>query len=61
MDVFGPGGALEQTLPEYEPRPEQAALAAAIERALAAPRPAAGAIDLGGARRSAELVRSWLA
>jgi ATP-dependent DNA helicase DinG len=35
MDVFGPGGALEHALPEYEPRPEQAALAAAIERALA--------------------------
>jgi ATP-dependent DNA helicase DinG len=35
MDVFGPGGALERALPEYEPRPEQAALAAEIERALA--------------------------
>ena len=34
MDVFGPGGALERALPEYEPRPEQAALAAAIERSL---------------------------
>ena len=35
MDVFGPGGALERALPEYEPRPEQAALAAEIERAFA--------------------------
>ena len=34
QDVFGPGGALERALPEYEPRPEQAALAAAVERAL---------------------------
>ncbi|HZT92321.1 MAG TPA: ATP-dependent DNA helicase [Gaiellaceae bacterium] len=33
--VFGPGGALAHALPEYEPRPEQAALAAAVERALA--------------------------
>src|SRR5439155_22564847 len=29
--MFAPGGALERALPEYEPRPEQAALAAAIE------------------------------
>src|SRR4051794_25927017 len=34
-DVFGPGGALARALPEYEPRPEQAALAGAVERALA--------------------------
>ncbi|HVU77064.1 MAG TPA: ATP-dependent DNA helicase [Gaiellaceae bacterium] len=34
QDVFGPGGALQRALPEYEPRPEQAALAAAVERAL---------------------------
>src|SRR5580765_5238397 len=33
--VFGPGGALERALPEYEPRPEQAALAGAVEFALA--------------------------
>src|SRR3954471_8590740 len=33
--VFGPGGAIERALPGYEPRPEQAALAGAIERALA--------------------------
>lgn len=38
-----------------------ATLAAAIDRAAAAPRPAPGAIDLGGARRSAELLREWLA
>ena len=34
-DVFAPGGALEGVLPEYEPRREQAALAAAVEHALA--------------------------
>jgi ATP-dependent DNA helicase DinG len=33
-DVFGPGGALAHALPEYEPRREQAALAACVERAL---------------------------
>ena len=38
-----------------------ATLAAAIDRAVAQPRPAPGAIDLGGARRSAELLRGWLA
>ena len=36
-------------------------LAAAIDRAAARPRPPPGAIDLGGARRSAELLRAWLA
>src|SRR5947209_4868187 len=34
--TFGPGGALDGALPGYEPRPEQAALAAAVEHALAA-------------------------
>src|SRR6478736_10172336 len=34
-EVFGPGGALERALPEYEPRPAQAALAGAVEHALA--------------------------
>src|SRR5438067_1858431 len=34
-DVFGPGGALAAALPEYEARPEQAALAGAVEHALA--------------------------
>jgi len=33
--IFGPGGALARALVDYEPRPEQAALAAAVERALA--------------------------
>jgi ATP-dependent DNA helicase DinG len=33
-DVFGAGGALARALPGYEPRAEQAALAAAVERAL---------------------------
>jgi ATP-dependent DNA helicase DinG len=32
---FAPGGRLEQVLPGYEPRPEQAALAAEVEAALA--------------------------
>jgi ATP-dependent DNA helicase DinG len=32
---FGPGGRLERVLPGYEPRPEQAALAGAVEAALA--------------------------
>ena len=35
MDVFGPSGALASALPGYEPRREQADLAAAIDRALA--------------------------
>ena len=34
-DVFGPGGSLARALPGYEPRSEQAALAAAVEHALA--------------------------
>ena len=38
-----------------------ATLAAAVDRAAAGARPAAGAVDLGGARRSAELLREWLA
>src|SRR5436305_12479587 len=33
-EVFGPGGTLAHALPEYEPRVEQTALAAAVERAL---------------------------
>lgn len=37
-----------------------ATLAAAIDRAAARPRRAPGMIDLGGARRSAELLREWL-
>ena len=34
-DTFGPGGALAGALPGFEPRAEQAALATAVERALA--------------------------
>src|SRR4051812_2504475 len=34
-DTFGPGGALAAALPAFEPRREQAVLAAAVERALA--------------------------
>lgn len=37
-----------------------ATLAAAIDRAAAGPRPAPESIDLGGARRSAELLRQWV-
>jgi len=37
-----------------------ATLAAAVDRAAAGARPAAATIDLGGARRSAELLREWL-
>jgi predicted glycosyltransferase len=37
-----------------------ATLAAAVDRAAAGARPSPGAIDLGGARRSAELLREWL-
>ena len=37
-----------------------ASLAAAIERAARRPRPAAGAVDLGGAAASARLLRAWL-
>ncbi len=33
-DAFGPGGALARALSEYEPRREQAALAASVEHAL---------------------------
>jgi predicted glycosyltransferase len=36
-------------------------LAAAIDRAAARPRPAPGAVDFGGAQRSAELLREWIA
>jgi predicted glycosyltransferase len=38
-----------------------ATLAAAIDRAAGAPRPAPGTIDLGGAQRSAQLLRQWVA
>ena len=37
-DHFGPGGALARALPEFEPRPQQAALAREVESALAAGR-----------------------
>lgn len=70
---FAGGGELEQTLRarllaerglvQYveEDRLTAAALAAAIDRAAAMPRPLPGAVDLGGARRSAELLREWAA
>jgi ATP-dependent DNA helicase DinG len=37
-DVFGPGGALARALPEFEQRPQQAALAAEVASSLAAGR-----------------------
>jgi predicted glycosyltransferase len=49
---------LVQVLEEAALSPQR--LAAAMERAIAQPRPAAGAVDLGGARRSAELLKGWL-
>jgi predicted glycosyltransferase len=39
---------------------DPASLAAAVERALARPRPSAADIDLDGARKSAALLRAWL-
>jgi predicted glycosyltransferase len=69
---FAEGGEAEQTLRARllaerglvqmvdEESLTPARLAAAIDRAAAAPRPAAGAVDLGGARRTAELLREWL-
>lgn len=53
------GRGLAQMVEEHELTP--VTLAAAIERARASPRPACAAVDLGGARRSAELLREWLA
>jgi predicted glycosyltransferase len=70
---FAAGGESEQTLRAKllverglaqmveEHELTSVALAAAIERARASARPASGAVDLGGARRSAELLREWLA
>lgn len=46
-----------EVLAEAELTP--AALAGAVDRAARRPRPAPGAIDLDGARRSAELLRAW--
>jgi predicted glycosyltransferase len=43
-----------------EPQLSPAILAAAIDRAASGPRPAPGAVDLGGAARSAALLREWL-
>lgn len=69
---FAGGGESEQTLRARllaerglvcmveEDALSPATLAAAVDRAAAAPRPAAGAVDLGGARRSAVLLREWL-
>ena len=47
-----------QALPEAALAPR--ALAAAIDRATRAPRPAPGLVDLGGAARTAELIGEWL-
>jgi predicted glycosyltransferase len=47
-----------QVVPEAALTPQ--ALAAAVDRAARAPRPQPGLVDLGGAARTAELVRKWL-
>jgi len=69
---FAGGGEAEQTMRTHllvargmvEMVEEEAlnprSLAAAIERAVARPRPAAGEIDLDGAAKSARLLRQWL-
>lgn len=69
---FAGGGESEQTLRARllsqrglvhlveEDRLAPATLADAIDRAAAAPRPSSGALDLDGARRSAELLREWM-
>ena len=70
---FAAGGESEQTLrarllcergaatmvEEHALSPQT--LADAVNRAIRAPRPAADLIDLNGARRSAELLKEWLA
>ena len=70
---YAGGGELEQTLRARllakrglvhaveEDKLTAAALAAAIERAAAGPRPASGTVDLEGARKSAALLREWIA
>jgi predicted glycosyltransferase len=69
---FAGAGEMEQTLRARllaerglvqvveEDRLTPAALAAAIDRAAGGPRPASKTVDLGGARRSAELLREWV-
>jgi predicted glycosyltransferase len=69
---FAGGGEVEQTTRAHllvargllemieEGALDGASLAAAIERALARPRPAPGQIDLDGAAASARLLRQWL-
>ena len=52
------GRGLVQVVDEAELAP--ASLAAAIDRALARPRPEPQAIDVDGARRSGRLLREWL-
>lgn len=70
---FAGGGEMEQTLRARllaerglvdvleEKDLSAQTLAQAIDRAAVRPRPPAGAVDLGGARRSAELLREWVA
>ena len=69
---YAAGGELEQTLRAQllaqrglvemveEKMLTPQALAAAIDRAAARPRPPEGAVDLEGARRSAELLAGWV-
>ena len=52
------GRGLVEMVEESELTP--ASLAAAIDRAAARPRPSEGAVDVDGARRSAELLAAWV-
>src|SRR4051812_26518250 len=47
-DVFGAGGALARALPAFEPRPQQAALAAEVASSLAAGRHLVAEAGAGG-------------
>src|SRR5262249_52705702 len=60
QDVFAPGGALERALARsgdgsYEPRAEQAALAAAVERSLATGEHLVAEAGAGGGKSLAHL------
>lgn len=58
-DVFGPGGALARALSGYEPRREQAALAASVEHALATGRHLVAEAGTGVGKSLAYLVPAF--
>ena len=58
-DVFGPGGALARELAGYEPRREQAALAASVEGALATGRHLVAEAGTGVGKSLAYLVPAF--